>query len=152
MKKVGDGWLFGHYDSRGGATLFLDQCDEQKALDRYIGESFCVEAHEDYYDQMRKSLYEDSLGLCSLYADESIADKIREEYEGCCMDVLYGEGEFDNCSYTLDVGEKQLILCLVQMPRGVEPPDQLIIQLPDYVPTVFDYNDLGEDAFGLIVT
>ena len=135
MKTKLEGFLFGHYDSRGGTT-FVESNDQAKAKKKYA-DSFYFD--EDQNDEAMEIANDDFLGPATIESEEEIGDG---------QDIEYGEVVDGN-----DAG--QLPLWVRVNGDGDDKhqgsPGTYHLQFGGECPDGHEESELGEDAFGVIV-
>jgi hypothetical protein len=133
MKHTIKGVLYGHYDSRGGATFIESENGRDEGTDRLYAEAFCCEGYE--FDGKVVSAAEEAKEICDQnFLGEAILHSDKS--------VLHGEDiEYEDNALPIWVKE----------PDGPTEEARYEIQRGGECPEGWTESQLGEDAFGIIV-
>ena len=126
-----EGFLYGHYDSRGGAT-FVEGTDRDKA-DKQYAEAFICEGYEGATpeQQAKEICEEDFLGFATVESPIEI-------HHGQDIDFQFVEME----------PEWKL---WVKAPDDPTEEAHYELRIAKEQPDGFEESELGEDAFGMVV-
>jgi len=138
---ISGAWLYGHYDSRGGATLILAK-DRKQADEMYLRTFAGGDDDKEYIEMLRGNglLEEDFMfgPIDVITFGTALPEPGKSDFSDSC-DLTYGE-EFKE--YLLDKGAKTVALLLAK-------PQDIEIKLPKGFKISDEYDELGEDAFGI---
>jgi hypothetical protein len=128
MKYRITGYLYGHYDSRGGAT-FIEAKSREEA-DPFYSEAFMCEGYDEVTpEQQAKEICDDDyLGPATIESDVEIAHGQDLEHDENALPLWVHTDE-----------SQDPVIAVYKLRYGGECPEG------------FQESELGEDAFGVVV-
>jgi len=137
------GYLFGHYDSRGGATLVLGCKSVKQAVIEYVEDSFGSVIKDSWYQDQIDWLGEELMAVVNVTYDPKwigvdVVYCINEGDKDIAHALVWRETDLEEGM----VEDSSVIMEIVISEDPPEPPPGFKYALMDF---------FGEDAFGLIV-
>lgn len=151
IMKATTGFLFGHYDSRGGATLVLGVANMHEAIERYVKEGFVTTEDDSWYDDYFRHCSEEIMAACVVTYDERLVN--RSYLDFTYGNTIYGwalvadehlrKWEYEDGEVDFEYDPDKIMEIRLCHERYLTKPRE-----------GFRWHSLevfGEDAFGLIV-
>lgn len=136
------GFLFGHYDSRGGATLMIGDATLEDATKRYVEQSFLTSPEDSWYEDLVANLGEEIMAVVAVrYDPQWIGHDVLFEPNEDDPNILWG---LVHENTDIHEGSIQNISNLIEIVISTTPPK---------APYGMKYgllHGLGEDAYGLV--
>jgi hypothetical protein len=139
MSKIYTGFVFGHYDSRGG-TMMIIANDYADALKHYE-ELFGITAPQDKEDGLGEGLDEDFLGEATLEGISHPAE-FEHDLENIGRVLMLGKFKDDGC-FDSENGPARLLF---------QPSSSSSPQWPSEIPEGYWKPSWNDDAYGFCVS